>query len=50
MLDAGRRYHAVRDSFTKVQALAIDTPYSFTRISAACRFADGSTVFGSEHP
>jgi len=44
MLDAGCRYQAVRDSFTNVQAREIDTPWSFTRISAACRFADGSTV------
>jgi hypothetical protein len=50
MLDAGRRYQAVRDSFTRLQARAIDTPCSLTRISAACRFTDGTTVFGSEHP
>jgi hypothetical protein len=40
----------VRESLTKVQALAMDTPCSFTRISAACRFTDGTTVFGSERP
>ena len=50
MLDAGLRYQAVRDSFTKVQALATDTPCSFTRISAACRFTNGTTIFGSERP
>lgn len=48
--DAGRRYHAVRESFTTLQACVIDIPCSFTRISAACRFTDGPTVFSSAHP
>src|SRR5919201_1751410 len=44
MRDPGRRYHAVRDSLSSLQARTIESPWSFTRISAACRFADGPTV------
>jgi hypothetical protein len=46
MLDAGRRYHAVRDSFTAWQARLIGIPCFFTSTSATCRFANGSKVFG----
>jgi hypothetical protein len=49
-MDLGRQYHAVRDSLSTLQARAIEIPCSFTSISAACRFADGPTVFGSAHP
>jgi hypothetical protein len=45
MHDRGLRYHAVRDSLAAQQALTIDNPCSLSSISAACRFANGSTVF-----